>query len=168
MSFFDATIGYPDRPRVTAPAASGTIPILSLPTEAFVLDGPGSFGSGIFTTDVSVFDWAGDRTDRFQGITFAAYGEVVPVDNDPSRGWLQLGFPGTGGPRRFESLTNRYEFQLVARTENGVTRIDADYTVAPLDGSEPVTTTPEPATLVGAAIGLVALAGRRLRRLTRG
>ena len=136
LKFIEATIGYPDRPSVAAPAATGTIPLLSLPTDAFVIDGPGSYGSGIFNTYVSVFDWAGRRSDQVQGFSFGAYGEVLFADNDPARGRLELRFPGTGGGKRFDSLFNHYEFQLIAATEGGVTRIDAEYTVTPLDGSE--------------------------------
>ena len=111
-----------------------------------------------------MFDWAGRRSDQVQGFSFGAYGEVLFPDNDPARGRLELRFPGTGGGKRFDSLTNHYEFQLVSVTEGGVTRIDAEYTVTPLDGSAAVPTAPEPATLLSAGLGLVALVGARLRR----
>ena len=42
LKFIEATIGYPDRPSVAAPVTTGTIPLLTLPTDAFVIDGPGS------------------------------------------------------------------------------------------------------------------------------
>ena len=159
LQFVPASIGPPNSYAGPVTAAAGVIPLLSLPTNAFDLDRPAGPGSGIFSTEVRVVEWADSREQWFD---FAAYGQVVFADNDPARGELRLEFVGAG-IERFATANNAYNFQLVSRSAGGVTRIDAEYTVTPLDGSAPVATTPEPAALASAAVGLVAVAGRTWR-----